>query len=222
MREVALPLLDGGGGVPVEADGYFLGHAHRPYAGLSIAVSGVEGKAHDLKLLSAVARTAQSIELVYFVQLCVEEVAVRLGGAHHESGVGHVGVNLLDDQPFGTRTLILVGTFRVHLVLPLALALQVVFVAAAHVGHDAVDGFGDAILARAGACHEHVHQGGFVLHIVDVAEAYPPQMGGKRGKDGVRHGRTVEVGGAAQEEFDEGGQALGENRREGSCPTHGL
>ena len=208
LGEVPPPLLYGGGGVPVEAYGYLLRHALRAYARLAVAVAGVEGEAHYLELLALAARAAQGVELVDFVQLGVEEVAVGLGRAHYEGRVGHVGVNLLYHQPLGALALVLVGSLRVYLVLPLAFAAQVLGVAQAYVGHDAVNGFRYAVLACAGARHEHVHQRGLVLHVVYVAEARAPQVGGQRREHGVGHGGPVRLGRAAHEQLDQPGQPL--------------
>ena len=158
--------------------------------------------------MAAPSTSAQGVELVNLVQLRVEEVPVGLSHAHHEGRVRHVRVNLLDDQAFGSLALVLVRSFRSHLVLPLPLTSEVVLVAAADVGHDAVDGFRNTVLARACACHEDIHQRGFVLHVVDVFKPYAMQVCAQRGEDGMRYGGFIDIGRAAHEELYQGGKAL--------------
>ena len=127
----------------------------------------------------------------------------------HEGGIRHVGVNLLDDKPFGSVSLVLVRPLRLHLALPLALTAQVVEVAPANVGHDAVDGFGDAILPCSRSRHEHVHERCLVLHVVDIPEARLPEVCPKCGEYGMRHGRFVKRGRFANEQADKWRQCAG-------------
>ena len=71
---------------------------------------------------------------------------------HHEGRVGHVGINLLNDEVFGTLTLVLVGTLAHHFVLPFLLTFQVFLVTLTDILHDEVDRFLHAALSctRAG------------------------------------------------------------------------
>ena len=52
------------------------------HTGLSVAVAGVEGQTHNLELLTALARSAQCVELVNLVHLGVEEILVGTLRAH--------------------------------------------------------------------------------------------------------------------------------------------
>ena len=201
LREIALPLEDCGGRVPIKADGDLLGDGLRPHARLPVPVPRVEREAYDLELLASAPRPAQGVELVYLVQLRIEEMALGLGRTEDERRVRHVRVNLLDDQPLGPLALVLVRPLRVHLGLPFPLAAQVLGVPEADIRHDAVDGLGDAILARARARHEDVHQGGLVLHIVDVPEPHVVQVGAQGREHRVGHGRLIDVRRAANQEL---------------------
>ena len=128
---------------------------------------------------------------------------VGLGHTHHEGRTGHIGVDLLNHQPLGTLALVLVGTPAVHLVLPRLFAGKVLSIAPADVGHDVVDGSADAVLTGTGARHQHVHQRGLVLHVVDVAEASLAQMGAESREHRVADGRLVDVGRLRGEQLDE-------------------
>ena len=218
VLKVALPLLDSRCGVPVEAYRHLLRHRLRAHACLSVTVAGVEREAHDLKLMIAATVALQGVELVNLVHLYVEEVLVGLSHALHEGSIGHVGVNLLDNQALGTLGLVLVGALRVHLLLPSLLALQVLSVTAADVGHDAVDGFRDTILTGSRSRHQAVHQRGLVLHVVDIAEARLVQMGTERGEYRVSHSRTVDVGRVLQQQLDQRRQPLRHLRRHSAKP----
>ena len=101
---------------------------------------------------------------------------VGFSHALYEGGIGHIGVNLLDDQSFGALCLIFVGAFRVDLLLPQLFTFQVLIVASAYVSHDTVDGFRDTILTGSRSSHQTVHQRSLMLHIVNVAEACLVQM----------------------------------------------
>ena len=54
--------------------------------------------------------TFECIKLVDFVQRSIKEMFLGFRGTHHEGRVGHIGINLLDNQIFRAFALILVGT----------------------------------------------------------------------------------------------------------------
>ena len=191
--EVGLPLLNGGRGIPVEADAHPLAHTPRTDACLSVHIARVERQAHDLEMRLAPCRGFQGIELVYLVHLRVQETLLRIGQSLYECGISHVRIYLLNYQSFGTLSLVLVRPLCLHLLLPSLLALQVVAVACADVGQDAVDGVGDAVLPCPRARHQHVHQRSLVLHVVDVAEGGPPQVRGQCREHRMRHRRLINV-----------------------------
>ena len=112
VTEIPLSLGDSRCRIPVEADAYLLCHRPCSHTGLTVAVAGVKGKTHDLELLTASAGATQCVKLVYLIHLRIEEMPVSLRHTHHEGRVGHVGVNLLDNQSLGTLPLVLVGTLR--------------------------------------------------------------------------------------------------------------
>ena len=39
-----------------------------------------------------------TVELIYLVERCIEEMLLSLSRAHNESWIGHIGVYLLDDE----------------------------------------------------------------------------------------------------------------------------
>ena len=120
--------------------------------------------------MTTLAVALERIEHLNLVHLHVEEMSLSLVRSHDECGIGHVASNLLNDKAFGALGLVLVGTLRVDVVLPVSLALHVHGIALADVGHDVVDGLVDAPLTAARVGYETVHQCRFVLHIVCVFE----------------------------------------------------
>ena len=151
--------------------------------------------------------------MVQLVHLGIEETPVGLTEAEYKSRIRTVGIHLLHHQPGGTLALVLVGTLGLRLVLPLLLAAQAFGIAGTDVRHDAVDGFADAVLPRSRRCHQHVHQRGLVLHIVDVAEGDLPQMGRQCREDGTRHSIPVDFGHLGQKQLDEWRQLGGQSGR---------
>ena len=121
--EVRLAFLDGGRGIPVEADAHALTDRAGADTGLPIDIAGVEGEAHNLEVGLRAGRGLERIKLVYLIHLCVKKSALCIGQSLYEGGVRHIGINLLDDQSFGSVALVLVGSLRLHFLLPLPLAL---------------------------------------------------------------------------------------------------
>ena len=83
-----------------------------------------------------VADAFQGIKLINLVERSIEKMPLRLGGTHHESRIGHVGINGLNNQIFGTLALILVGTLAHQLILPLLFTLQVFHVTLTDILHN--------------------------------------------------------------------------------------
>ena len=150
----------------------------------------------------------EGIEEVQLIHFGIEKVPFSLLHTQHEGWVGHVDVHLLDDESFGSLTLVLVGAFAVTFVLPSPLPLTLLGVACPDVRHDAVDGLCDALLAASRRRTEDVHQRGLMLHVVDVSEAGVAQMACQGWEDGLRHGRLIDGGRLAHEQTDEAGQFL--------------
>ena len=119
-------------------------------------------------------RCLERIELVYFSHLRVKKSFFGIGQSLYERGVSHVRINLLNNQTFGTLTLVLVRPLALHLLLPFLFALEIVTVPLADVLQDMVDRFADAVLPRTRTRHEAAHQGGFMLYIIYIAEVRFP------------------------------------------------
>ena len=113
----------------------------------------VEGETHDAELLTA--DTFQRIKLVDFVQRSVKEMFLGFSCTHHEGWVGHVGINLLDDEVFGALALVLVGTLAHHFVLPFLFTFQVFLVTLTDILHDEIDRFLHAALSCSCAGKQH-------------------------------------------------------------------
>ena len=120
-------------------------------------------------------------------------MVLGLGRSHHESRIGHIGIDFLNDESFWTRFFVLVGPFRIDLVLPRLLTPHVLRIAHADIRHDMVDGVGDTVLTGARSGHQTVHQRGLMPLVVDVAEIHLPQMHGQRGEYRMRHRRLVDI-----------------------------
>ena len=101
---------------------------------MSIFITWVEGETHDAEVL--VADAFQGVKLLYLVERGIEKVPLCLGGTHHESRIGHVGINGLDNQIFGTLALILVGALAHQFILPLLFTLQVFHITLTDILHN--------------------------------------------------------------------------------------
>ena len=121
---------------------------------------------------------------------------VGLSHTHHESRIGHIGVNLLDNKTFRALAFVFIRALRVHLLLPVGLSFQVLSITLADISHDVVDGLRDTILTGSRSSHQHVHKRGFVHHIVDIRKTDLPQMSTQRRKDSVSHSRLIDIGGS--------------------------
>ena len=155
--EIRLPLVDGGARIPIETDAHTLAHRRSAHTRLSVHITRVESEAHDLKVRLASCRGFERVELVDFVHLRVEEPFLRISQTLNEGRIRHVRVNLLNDKPFGTLSLVLVRPFSLHLRLPFLLTLKVLGIPLADVLQDTVHRLRDAILARSRPSHEAVH-----------------------------------------------------------------
>ena len=213
LAEVSLPLADGGRCVPVEADAHPLRHRARAHTRLSVYIARVERQAHDLEMRLLVGIRLERIKLVYLIHLRVKNSSFRIGQTLNKGGIRHVGIYLLDDEPFGTAPLVLVRSLGLHLLLPLLLALHVLAVTQTDILQDVSDGVADAILPSPRLAHQAVHQRGFVVHIVDVAEGGLPQVRPECRKDGMRYGRLINLRRAAHEQLDEWRQSTGHRWR---------
>ena len=96
--------------------------------------------------MTTLAITLECVEHLDLIHLHIKEMAFCLVRTRHQSCVGHIAMNLLNDETLWALRLVLVGALGVHLVLPLSLALLIDLVAFADVGHDVVDGLVDTTL----------------------------------------------------------------------------
>ena len=134
-------------------------------------------------------------------------------GTHHEGWVGHIRINLLDNQIFRALALILVGTLAHHFILPFLLTLQVFCISFTDILHDEIDRFLYATFTCASACKQTGHQGSFVLHVVDISESGSPEMGSERRKNGVRHSRLIDFRSLGNQQLHQLRQLLRHRRR---------
>ena len=150
----------------------------------------------------------QGVKLLYLVHLGVEETSVSLCPSLHKGGVGDVGSDALDDNILGAMGLLLVGSLRAYLLLPLFFSQCALCITFVYVTHYSPDRLVYATFTSTCASHQYVHQGCFVLHVVDVFEACLPQVCSQGREYGVRHGRFVDVWSLADEVLDERRQLL--------------
>ena len=211
--EILLHLLRRGAGVPVHAQADGFRHRLGTDSRLAVTVVGVEREAHHQILMASLAVALEGVEHLDLVHLQKEDMPLGLGCTGDQRGIGHVAVNLLNDQAFRTLRLVLVGTLGVHLLLPLGLALLVDGVALTDVGHDVVDGLVDATLTRARLCYQAVHQRCLVLHIVCVLEGGLIEVCAQRREDTAGHSGLIRAWHLGGEQTDELGQMLAELRR---------
>ena len=114
-------------------------------------------------------------------------------GTHHEGRIGHIGINLLNNQIFRAFALILVGTLSHHLLFPFLLTLQVFGISFTDILHDEIDRFLYTTFTSTSACKQTGHQGSFVLHVIDISEFRSPEMGSQRRENGASHGRLINL-----------------------------
>ena len=210
LGEITLSLLDSGRGIPVETYGDTLGDALGSHSCLSILITWIKGEAHDTEML--VADTFQGIKLVNLVERSIEEVAFGFCRTHHEGRVGHIRIYLLYNEIIRSLALILVGTLAHHFLLPLLLTLQVFLVTLTDILHDHRNRHLHTTFTCACTCKEAGHQGGFVLHIVDISESRIPKMGSQRRENGVRHSRLINLRRLRDQQFHQLRQLLGHRR----------
>ena len=200
--KISLPLADGGRGIPIETDAYTIAHARSTHTRLSVHVARVEGQAHNLEVRLLVGIRLEGIKLVYLIHLRIKKSFLRFGQSHNERGIRHIRVNLLNHKTFRSLALVLVCPLGLHLPLPFLFAPQVVHIPLADVLQNVVDRLADAVLPCTRFPHQHVHQCGFVQHIVDVAEVCLPQVRSQRREYRMCHGRLVNLGRTADEQLD--------------------
>ena len=119
------------------------------------------------------------------------------------------------NEIIGSFALILVGTLAHHLLLPFLLTLQVFLVTLTDILHDHRNRHLHTTFTCACTCKEAGHQGGFVLHIVNISESGIPEMGSQRRKNGVRHGRLIDLRRLRDEQLHQLRQLLGHKRWRG-------
>ena len=134
-------------------------------------------------------------------------------GTHHEGRIGHIGINLLDNQILRTFALILIGTLTHHLLFPFLLTLQVFGISFTDVLHDEIDRFLHTTFTCTGACKQTGHQGSFVLHVVDISEFRSPEMGSQRRENGASHSRLIDFRSLGNQQLHQLRQLLRHRRR---------
>ena len=201
--EVRLPLLNGGRGIPIEADAHPFGDRTGTHTCLSIYIPRVECQAHDLELRLAVGRGFECIKLVNLIHLGIQKFPVSIRQALYQSCVSCIRINFLNYQSFRSLALVLVGTHRLHLLLPCFLAKHILLISSTNVRQDSVNRLGNAILTRTRTRHQHVHECRLVMHIVDVSEGGAPQVRPQSGEYRMCHRRFVNIWCPAYEQLNE-------------------
>ena len=120
--------------------------------------------------MSSLAIALQGIKHLNLVHLHIQEMSFGLIKSCHECRIGHVTVNLLNDQPLRSVGLVLIGTLRVALLLVLILTPLIHGVSFADISHDVVDRLIYAALTRSRFCYQAIHQRGLMLDIIGVFE----------------------------------------------------
>ena len=191
-------MIDGGAGIPIVEDVYSLVHRTGHGASLPEGVSGVKGKTHDSPLsalLLSLRTILYGIPQIYLVHQRIKEMSLGIIHALHEGCRCHIRIHFLYHQVGRTLRLILVRAHRIHLHLPLFLALHIHLVTLMDIGHDVADRSIHAALSGARRGHEHIHESGFVLYAIDIFKAHLIEVGCKRWKYGMSHGWLVDVRG---------------------------
>ena len=121
----------------------------------------------------------------------------------YECRIGHVTVNLLNDQPFRAVWLVLIGTLRVTLLLVLILAPLIHGIPFADVSHDVVDRLVNTTLTRSRLCNQTTHQRGLVLDIIGVFEPGVIKMSAQGWEYRISHSGLIDARGARGEQSDQ-------------------
>ena len=147
--EIHLHLMLCGTGIPVEAHADGLRYRLRTHTRLTVTVVGVERQTHQHVLMTGLAVALEGVEHLNFVHLHIKEMPFGFIQTGDQGGIGHIAVNLLNNQAFGSGGLVLVGALRVALVLIVLLTFLVQGIALADISHDVVDRLVDTTLAGA-------------------------------------------------------------------------
>ena len=118
-------------------------------------IADVEGKLHDAEVLVGLA--FEGIEKVQLVYLRIKKMVLRLFHAQYKSRVRHVDVHLLDNQAFGTLSLVLVRAFTVAFVLPSSFTLSLLGISRSYISHDMIYRLGDGFLSASSRCAKDAH-----------------------------------------------------------------
>ena len=137
-----------------------------------------------------------------------------------EDGIGQVVNQHLDADVRRPRVFLLLRS-RV-LLFPFRLTLTVGLVALLDVLHEVLDGFLDGTLTNRLPTYQHIHKGGFVLHIVPVAEPHAMQMDTQCREYRISYGGLVEPGHVLRQQPYQRRQPFRHRRRSGQRTATGL
>ena len=160
-----------------------------------------------------VSGTLQSIKLVQLIERSVKKSSLRLSGTHHECRIGHISINLLDNEIIRSFALILVGTLARHLLLPFLLTFQILGIPFSNILHNIVNRLINRWFTCTRTGKQTRRQCSLMHYIINISEARLPEVCSERWEDSVRHSRLINLRCPRYQQFHQFRQFLRHLRR---------
>ena len=145
----------------------------------------------------------QSLNFIHNGEDVALPVIIGVYDALIKDSISQVVDQHLDTDVCRPRVLLLLSP-RV-LLFPLGLSLTVGQIAQSDILHDILDGFLDRTFTDRLATDQDVHEGGFMIHIVPIAELYPVHVSTQSGENRTRHSGLIEPRDVLSQERDQRG-----------------